>query len=344
MIVVGTLLFLVILAFVAYRSLRTAKRRRVERSVVVDGLSRRYLAWLPAERGDRDRLPVALAFHPGFGTAEGFEEQVALHSASEAANFIIVYPEGYQKSWNAGTCCGPALRDKIDEVKFVRAILDDLEKVAAIDRRRIYATGWSNGARLCYYLACVMSEEITAIAPISGAVQGPEVGQKPSRPIPVFHVHGLEDRWVPYNGGPSVWKNAGVNQPVERGLEFWRQLAGAFLEARESLFEGLAECLVYSAEDGTKVQLCRIAGLGHHWPGARLVGRYKEVAHMFGPLGPPIHLDQMNGEILHFLAGYALHDPALPRSGAWVTSAQAQAGARTATSQPVYRGGSNGSA
>src|SRR5215471_4045453 len=136
-------------AILAARSRRQVARR-VERRVAVDHLQRRYVAWLPPQQAANAALPVVLAFHPGYATPEGFEENIALHSAAEADNFIVVYPEGYQRSWNAGTCCGPALRDKIDEKKFVHAILDDLETICRIDRRRVYATGHSNGARLCY--------------------------------------------------------------------------------------------------------------------------------------------------------------------------------------------------
>jgi poly(3-hydroxybutyrate) depolymerase len=38
----------------------------------------------------------------------------------------------------------------IDDIKFVHAILDDLHLIANIDRRRIYATGFSNGAMFYY--------------------------------------------------------------------------------------------------------------------------------------------------------------------------------------------------
>ena len=102
--------------------------------------------------------------------------------------------------------------------------------------------------------------------------------------------------------------------------------AGASAASRVTLLDGAADCLIHAAEDGTKVQLCRIAGLGHHWPGVRLSGRYKEVAGMFGPLGPPIDLNQINDEILRFLAGYALPHSAPHRITARPVSRQPQEG------------------
>ena len=307
------LLILVLLAVVAvalalaYRAGFYAQRR-LERRVTVDHLVRRYVVWLPPSLGKT--LPVVLAFHPGYATPEGFEDNIALHTAGEARNFVIVYPEGYKRSWNAGTCCGAALRDKIDEKKFVHALLDDLESLCRIDRRRVYATGHSNGARLCYFLACTMSEEIAAIAPVggaAGAVVSPQANCRPTRPVAVFHLHGLQDKWAPYHGGPGLNLKTPSEAPVEAGIAFWAKLAGACTEARREMFGGLADCVIYSgAKDGTKVQLCRIPGLGHHWPGTRMRGGYRRMAALLGPL-PPIGLDEANDAILQFLGEFCIH-------------------------------------
>jgi len=277
--------------------------RRLRRHIRVDHLMREYIAWLPVAYRNKGPLPVAFAFHAGFGRAGSFEKQAALHLAGEAANFIIVYPEGYKRSWNAGDCCGAAMREGIDDCKFVRSILDDLDSIVKIDRRRVYATGFSNGARLCYFLAGVMADTIAAIAPVSSAVL---TGNIPARPVPVFHFHGLEDEWAPYRGGQSVRKNAPASAPVEKGLEFWRRVAGTSVERRADLFGNAAECIIYSGGyDGAKVQLCKIPGLGHHWPGGHMTDAYRRFDERFdlGPPGPPIFV---NDAILKFLGSYAL--------------------------------------
>lgn len=307
MLVVLVVLALVAVAVVIAVRLARVGARRVERRVAVDQLQRRYVAWLPASRGAA--LPVVLAFHPGYATPEGFEENIALHTAAAARDFVIVYPEGYQRSWNAGTCCGPALRDKIDEKKFVGAILDDLERLCRVDRRRVYATGHSNGARLCYFLACTMADEIAAIAPVggaAGAVLAPQAKCRPARPMPIFHLHGLLDQWAPYQGGPGRAPNVPSEAPVEAGIAFWVRRAGAGTETRQAMFDGLADCTIYSGgKDGTEIRLCRIPNLGHHWPGTRMVGGYRKMAALLGPTGAPISLDEVNDSVLRFLGGFS---------------------------------------
>ena len=58
----------------------------------------------------------------------------------DVEGFIAVYPQGSGgiagklKTWNAGTCCGYAMQQRIDEIAFVAALLDDLQATGAVDR------------------------------------------------------------------------------------------------------------------------------------------------------------------------------------------------------------------
>ena len=70
----------------------------------------------------------------------------AMNAKSDEAGFILVMPNGYQNSWNAGTCCGGASAEQLDDVALFRAILDEVGEHVNIDLDRVYATGLSNGA------------------------------------------------------------------------------------------------------------------------------------------------------------------------------------------------------
>lgn len=297
-----TILAIAVVGLVLAWAIGLFSPRRRQRYVSVGLLMRRYVVWLPADK-TKGPIAVVLAFHGGGSTLEQMEEQVPIHSAREAGRFAIVYPEGYERTWNAGLCCGGAIRDKIDDIKFVHAILDDLDTVVSIDRRRIYATGFSNGAMFCYYLACNLSEEIAAIAPISGNMHVSDC--RPTRPMPIFHIHGLDDKWAPFAGGQSVTPN--FLPPVQQGIDFWRTFNGTEEERHETLFTGHGDCVVYDgAPDGARIMLCRIEGLGHHWPGGRMTAQNRPHAEMFGSFGPPIDLHAVNDTILKFFDAFAL--------------------------------------
>jgi polyhydroxybutyrate depolymerase len=296
------------LAFVAARMTGGRWRRRVARYAPVGLLARRYVVWLPIPRRQKRPVGVVLAFHGEGGTLELLEAQAALHTARAATNLAIVYPEGYHLSWNSGGGCGDAKAAAIDDTRFVRRILDDLETLIRIDRRRVYATGFANGAMLCYYLACTMSEEIAAIAPVGGGMF--VAGCAPRRALPIFHLHGADDERAPYSGRAA----GGVphRPPAADGIAFWRGINGAHTEARERLFGGGGDCRVYSGGPAdADIRVCLIAGLGHRWPGPP-AGDGRPDAGMSEPRGPAIVRDEVNAAILDFFTRHTLPER-LPR-------------------------------
>jgi polyhydroxybutyrate depolymerase len=82
-----------------------------------------------------------------------------LNRKADEAGFIAVYPNGTGTHssffWNGGNCCGSAAQNKVDDVAFISALLDELMRAYTVDAQRVYATGMSNGAirgqdRLCF--------------------------------------------------------------------------------------------------------------------------------------------------------------------------------------------------
>ncbi len=65
------------------------------------------------------------------------------------------------------------MKQGIDDVGYARVMLDDLARQFNIDKKRVYATGISNGAMMCYRLACELSDRIAAIAPVAGPWASP---------------------------------------------------------------------------------------------------------------------------------------------------------------------------
>ncbi|MFM8734303.1 MAG: alpha/beta hydrolase family esterase [Pirellulales bacterium] len=133
------------------------------RSVQVDGSERSYLVHVPPQYVADSPMPVVLAFHGGGANARNMVAFSGLNLKADQSGFIVVYPEGSGRlermlSFNAGNCCGEAAARNVDDVAFVRHVLDDLEGIANVDRRRVFATGMSNGAMMSYRLASEMSD------------------------------------------------------------------------------------------------------------------------------------------------------------------------------------------
>lgn len=260
----------------------TTPRRRsrdAEHFLTHQGRARRYLVHEPAGADPGAPLPLVLAFHGGLGCAEVQRRQSGLDAVADRAGFRVVYPDGTgprgRLTWNAGRCCGYAVREGVDDVGFVDRLLDALAKQVAVEPRRVYACGMSNGAMLCYRLACELSERIAAIGAVAGSmsVDGPA----PARAVPVIHFHGLEDENVRFAGG------VGRNQlqplphrPVLETIAWWvdRNRCRSEPEVVEE-----SDCIVERYEparpgNGAPVVLYKLPGGGHTWPGGLDVTRH----------------------------------------------------------------------
>lgn len=187
----------------------------------------------------------------------GIDEQ------ARARGFVSVRPAGggVVTGWNAGTCCGQAAQQGVDDVGFLDAVRARVAAGVAIDPRRVYATGLSNGGYLSHRLACERADVYAAVAPVAGVLGVTECAS--SRPVPVLHVHGTADLLVPYDGG-----GLGGGPSARATAAFWAA-RNACDEAPTVTFEhGAATCERWSGcAGGADVELCTIGGGGHSWPG-----------------------------------------------------------------------------
>lgn len=235
---------------------------------------RRYVVHVPHGYNGARRLPVVLAFHGGGGRVNSIRLQSRLNDVADRFGFLVVYPEGTGflnlLTFNAGICCGYAVRKKVDDVGFVRKLIDDdLPGRYLVDSQRIYATGLSNGAMLCYRLACELSDRIAAIAPVAGGmgVDGPI----PGRPVPIMHFHGMKDRNVPFLGGvgPNAMQPI-AHRPIREVLAWWawvnhcREKAVEVQRKTDYVLERFEPAL---GQAGAPVVLVGLPEGGHNWPG-----------------------------------------------------------------------------
>ncbi|SHM60029.1 polyhydroxybutyrate depolymerase [Chitinophaga jiangningensis] len=246
-------------------------------SFVFKGEARTYTVHLPQAYFARTgQLPLVLALHGGFGSASQMARLTNLNTTADTAGFIVVYPDGLDnpsgaKTWNAGNCCGVnASLKNTDDVGFIAALIDTLGNRYGINKKRVYATGHSNGAMMCYRLASELSGKIAAIAPNAGAFQM-KTPYNPSRNVPVLHIHSKLDQNAKYAGGKSQnYTLTGLdNAPVDSCLNVVAAKAGCIANKQTIAtfplytiyrWNGCTaadfQVLLYLTEDG-----------GHSWPG-----------------------------------------------------------------------------
>jgi polyhydroxybutyrate depolymerase len=247
------------------------------RTLHVDGQERPYLVHVPPRYTPDTPMPVVLAFHGGGANAENMVAFSGLNATADAAGFIVAYPDGTGRlrrmlTFNAGNCCGAAAADNIDDVAFVRHLLDDLDRLANVDRRRVFATGMSNGAMMAYRLASELSDRIAAIAPVGGPMG--TLTCRPGRAVSVMHFHGDADAFAPFEGGRGRGPSGTDFFSVDHSIKAWVAANGCRtppttkrLPDREQDGTTVKEVRYGAGQDGAEVVLVVIEGGGHTWPG-----------------------------------------------------------------------------
>lgn len=229
-------------------------------NIDVNGVARAARVHVPASYDPTKRTPIVIDLHGRTGWAS---QQAGLsHSLakSDAAGFIAIYPESATSptSWNAGGgtsaggCCDPAYANGVDDAGFIRELLDEAEAKLCVDTDRVYAMGLSNGGYLAYRVACELSDRIAAVGSVAGGQT--LAACNPTRPVPVWHVHGTSDTLVDYS-----WASYSVG--------FWTDENGCTTSST-TYQQGDASCVTHSGcTAGADVVLCTIDQGGHQWPG-----------------------------------------------------------------------------
>jgi polyhydroxybutyrate depolymerase len=237
-------------------------------------------------QGLTDAVPLVVMLHGGFGTGEQAERSYHWDSEADNGHFLVAYPDGLNRAWNAGTCCGEPQRVNTDDVGFITAMVGAIEQEIPIDRARVYATGMSNGAMMALRLGC-QTDTFAAIAPVAGT-QLTDCSQ--ARPTSVLQIHGTADDRVPYNGGPgkafATNGNPRVDGPsVESVNATWRSIDAC--GPPTSATAGSVTIQTSGCADGRTVELIAVAGAGHQWPG----GAPSPLLEQFGIPAPSTALD-----------------------------------------------------
>ena len=244
--------------------------------LVHDDTEREYLTYIPSGYSHTNEAPIVLNFHGLGGTASG---QLALsdwRGLAEKHGIILLYPQGLElqkggSHWNPDPVSSDS-KSISDDLGFVRRLLKRISKKYSIDKSRVYATGYSNGAGMAYGLAHHMPDLITGIAPVSGLMNDKYHSTTSGvKPVGLISFNGKED-WVrPVNGikgylasvaeTSSHW--ARINNSTRSVVEQFAQVTGNVIERTS-----------YSRDDGLiTVEQYLVDRGGHVWFDLDIEGR-----------------------------------------------------------------------
>ena len=172
-----------------------------KKTVSVGGKDRTYTLHVPsAYKGDA-AVPFIIDFHGIGGNGSGERTSSSYPKTVDAEGVVMAFPDGASgpggNAWNVGPCCV----DNVDDVAFAKAMVTDVEKVACVDPKRVYAVGFSMGGGMSHYIACHGADVFAAVAPAAFDLLEENVGTcKPPRPITVFFFRGTSRPYRPLRG------------------------------------------------------------------------------------------------------------------------------------------------
>ena len=238
---------------------------------------RHYELHLPAHP-PAGRYPLVVALHGAFGSGAHLEQTIGLDAIADREGFAVVYPDGIGARWNDGR---PDMGE-VDDVGFIRSLIDELATTHPIDRDRIYAMGMSNGGMLAYRLGCELADKLAAIASVAGEVPGAIARFcHPARGISVIAINGTADQLVPFDGGQVIGsRNGRLGRPhgevigALRSVELFAANARCGPPAitaepdRDPEDGTTVKAIAFAAcAGGVRVELVAVDGGGHTWPG-----------------------------------------------------------------------------
>jgi polyhydroxybutyrate depolymerase len=263
-----------------------------------EGHLRNYTVFLPNDYTGNANFPLVIYLHSYGWTAQQGMNYTSLNQVADTADFIVAYPSAIP-NWNSGIGDNPSWpTPNVNDVGFINALIDTLSNHYSIDLERIYACGYSNGGFMSCKLACQLSHRIAAIASVSGVLStSTATSCNPFRTMPVLHIHGTGDSWVPING-TTGWHS------VDQTLNYWTNFNNC-LQVDTTLLPDLdptdgctIEKITYTnCTNNSDVIYYKVINGGHTWPGAGPPGY---------PAGNTDHDINAGSTIWNFFKGYQL--------------------------------------
>ena len=279
----------------------------VSNTLQVGKLSREYRLHLPSGYDPDTAVPLLLVIHGYTGTAETTENgETSFSRHADEHGYAVVYPQGTGfevggsliTSWNDLACnASPGPEGSIctadaddyptppecgeprecdwcschDDVGFIAALLDELERTLCVDLDRVYATGISNGGMFVHRLGCDLPERFAAIAPVAGTLaRGFNCAPPTSPGISMINIHGTRDRVVPFDGTPA--DDGFLYTPTARVMAAWAGKSSQQCDREDSPYKtsrdgvnGFRCVQRANCVTGAELVSCAWDG-GHDWP------------------------------------------------------------------------------
>jgi polyhydroxybutyrate depolymerase len=250
----------------------TGDGKVVSATLTVGGLERTFTLRLPAGRSER--TPIVLVLHGSHSGASGrvMREWTTFDRQAEARGWAVAYPDGHGGSWADSRGVTPADEAGIDDVTFLRALIDMSAQQYGTLADAVVVAGVSNGACMAHRLATEAGDRVAVLAGVAAGLPVALADLQPAYAVSAMLIHGDADTVAPIGGGYSRHLGPGGELrgrvlSLAETAGYWRTVDRAAGRERTDTTEHSRRVVTDGGAGGTEVVAWTVFGGGHAWPG-----------------------------------------------------------------------------
>jgi polyhydroxybutyrate depolymerase len=250
-------------------------------TVQVGTQTRTCLVHLPPVYDGKRDLPLLVAFHGSGSTGKGAIELTGFNAMGDRCGFIAAYPDGITGKNHGWTALfgkpipsgHGAQVDDVDDIGFVRTLIDQLHQSYYTDPARVFVCGHSSGAYMAYRVAIDLADRVAAAGVVNGSMgirlldgepSIPDI-PKPVAPISIIHICGGKDNLVKFAGTQTATVCA---WSVPQCVQHFVMADGCSMPGKQTrdAEHGVVRTRYCGGKAGTEVNLVLVENCGHNWP------------------------------------------------------------------------------
>lgn len=238
-----------------------------DRSVLSEEQTRHYKLFVPESYSSDEPTPLIIDLQASGITPEVEVQITGMTSAAERHGFVVIAPKAnYPFPRGGHTWNVPRNPDAPSDVVFIDRLIRQVGEQLCLDEEKVFAIGFSGGARLASELACRRPDLVDGIAAVGG-LRHPEFGCTiDSSPVRVIAFHSAMDPINPYEPGesaPAYWRYG-----IETALKRWIETSGCKQKAMTDKVVSAIRRTWSDCRSDAQVKFYRLEGAGHVWPGS----------------------------------------------------------------------------
>jgi polyhydroxybutyrate depolymerase len=193
----------------------------------------------------RGRTPAArpallLMLHGTMQTANNIRPFAgySFDALAAAGEVVVIYPDAVRREWNGARKAVMMFKANkaIDDVGFIRALIDYAVGAEDVDPSRVFVAGFSLGGQMTLRLIHEIPDLLAGAAVLSANMPTPDyltLGTDARMALPVLTVHGTADPLAPYQGGVVTFHGLsakGLHLSAEQTARYFAERNGITTE------------------------------------------------------------------------------------------------------------------